>query len=58
MDLLSRLRSAPSVERYFGARAAEQTPHRLVQRLALDVPQGDVDGGHGMLRDAGLTARG
>ena len=37
--------------------AAEQPPHRLIQRLALDVPERDVDGGERVCGIAGLAAR-
>ena len=45
------------IDRHARMRAAEQPPHRLFQRLALDVPQRDVDRGERMRGIAGLAAR-
>ena len=45
------------VDRHAVARAAEQPPHRLAQRLALDVPQREIDRRDRMRRVAGLPAR-
>ena len=39
------------------ARAAQQSPDRQIQRLALDIPQRDVDGGDGVHAVAALSAR-
>ena len=45
------------VDRYAFARAAEQAPHRLPERLALDVPQRKVDRRDRVRGVAGLPAR-
>ncbi len=45
------------VHRHLGARAAEQAPQRLAERLGLDVPQRDVERGDGVAGIAGLAAR-
>src|SRR5258708_6785177 len=45
------------IDRDFFARAAEQPPDRLPERLALEVPQRDVDRGDRVARVAGLPAR-
>ena len=44
------------IDRHALARAAEQAPHRLAERLALDVPQRKVDRRDRMRRIAGLAA--
>jgi hypothetical protein len=45
------------IDRHFGVSAAEQPPHRLIQRLALQVPQRHVDGGQRVRGITGLPAR-
>jgi hypothetical protein len=45
------------VERHLLAGTAEQPPYRLAERLALDVPERDVDGRERLRAEAGLPAR-
>src|SRR5207244_10879579 len=54
---IEKIEAEGRVERHTRAGAAEQPPDRLPQRLALDVPQRDVDGGERLRAEAGLPAR-
>ena len=51
-----RRKAHRDVARHLVARAAEQPPHRLLQRLAADVPERDVDRADGVIGEPGLPA--
>ncbi|KCB23891.1 hypothetical protein L544_3603 [Bordetella hinzii OH87 BAL007II] len=54
---IQEIEAKGGVDGHAVARAAQQAPQRQAQALGLQVPQGDVDGGHGVGGIAALPAR-
>ena len=54
---IEEIESKGDVDRHALARASQQAPHRLTERLALEIPQRHVDCRNSVRPIAGLTAR-